>query len=134
MGGIMKRIILLNYSLSIFLSRGRTDLVKNGTWFLFANELFFILLSLIVIILTRFEFRLSQGILLFLLIAIWGISFYGTRSWLIGQIAKKGIVTKYKTLQPKAALITVMGAMFFLSSFLLFLFTIIKTFEGYLNL
>lgn len=133
MVGIMNRIILLNYCLSFFLSRGKKDLIKNGTWFLFANELFFILLSLVVLILTRFEFRLSKGILLFLLIAIWGISFYGTKSWLIGQIEKKGIVTKYKTLQPKAALITLMGAMFFLSSFLLFLFTIIKTFEGYLN-
>ena len=129
----MNRIILLNYCLSFFLSRGRKDLIKNGTWFLFANELFFILLSLIVLILTRFEFRLSKGILLFLLIAIWSISFYGTKSWLIGQIEKRGIVTKYKTLQPKAVLITLIGAVFFLSSFLLFLFTIIKTFEGYLN-
>ena len=86
-----------------------------------------------MLILTRFEFRLSKGILLFLLIAIWSISFYGTKSWLIGQIEKKGIVTKYKTLQPKAVLITLIGAVFFLSSFLLFLFTIIKTFEGYLN-
>ena len=133
MVGIMNRIILLNYCLSFFLSRGRKDLIKNGTWFLFANELFFILLSLIVLILTRFEFRLSKGILLFLLIAIWSISFYGTKSWLIGQIEKRGIVTKYKTLQPKAVLITLIGAVFFLSSFLLFLFTIIKTFEGYLN-
>lgn len=133
MVGIMNRIILSNYCLSFFLSRGKKDLIKNGTWFLFANELFFILLSIVVLILTRFEFRLSKGILLFLLIAVWGISFYGTKSWLIGQIEKRGIVTKHKTLQPKAALITLMGAMFFLSSFLLFLFAIIKTFEGYLN-
>lgn len=133
MVGFMNRIIFLNYCLSFFLSRGKKDLIKNGTWFLFANELFFILLSLVALTLTRFEFKLSKEILLFLLIAIWGISFYGTKSWLISQIDKSGIVSKHKTMQPKAALITLMGAMFYFSSFLLFLFTIIKTFEGYLN-
>lgn len=133
MVGIMNRIILLNYYLSVFLSRGKKDLIVTGTWYLFASELFNIAMTLVVSIVTRFDYRLSNGILIFLLITIWGISFYGTKNWLIGQIEKKVIVTKRKTLQPKAALIALIGALFFLSSFLLFLFTIIKTFEGYLN-
>lgn len=128
----MNKIVLLNYCLSVFLSRGKKDLIKNGTWFLFANELFFIAISLVVLILARFDFQLSKGILLFLLITIWGVSFYGTKSWLISRIEKGKIDTKYKYLQSKTALITLMGSIFFLGSFLLFLFTIIKTFEGYL--
>lgn len=128
----MNKIIFLNYCLSVYLSRGRKDLIKKGTWFLFSNELFFIFVSLVVLILTRFEFRLSGGILLILLIMIWGISFYGTNSWIIGQIERSEIDRKYKILQPNAALITLIGAIFFLFCFFLFLFTIICTFEGYL--
>ena len=129
---IINKIVLLNYSLSAFLSRGKKDLIKNGTWFLFANELFFIAMSLVIFIITRFDYRLSKGLLLFLLIAIWGISFYGTKDWLISQIEKRKIDSKYKTLQTKAVSFTLIGSIIFVSSFLIFLFTIFKTFEGYL--
>jgi len=128
----MNKIVLLNYCLSAFLSRGKKDLIKKGTWFLFANELFFTVISLVVLVITRFDFRISNGILLFLLIAIWGISFYGTKDWLISQIEKRKIDTKYKTLQFKTASNTLMGSIIFVGSFLLFLFVIIKAFEGYL--
>ena len=132
MVGIMYKIVLLNYCLSAFLSRGKKDLIKNGTWFLFANELFFIVISLVVLVITRFDFRISNGVLLLLLITIWGISFYGTKDWLLSQIEKRKIDTKYKILQSKTASNTLMGSIIFVSSFLLFLFIIIKTFEGYL--
>lgn len=128
----MYKIVLLNYCLSAFLSRGKKDLIKNGTWFLFANELFFIVISLVVLVITRFDFRISNGVLLLLLITIWGISFYGTKDWLLSQIEKRKIDTKYKILQSKTASNTLMGSIIFVSSFLLFLFIIIKTFEGYL--
>jgi len=132
MVGIMDKIVLLNYCLSAFLSRGKKDLIKNGTWFLFANELFFIVISLVVLVITRFDFRISNGVLLLLLITIWGISFYGTKDWLLSQIEKRKIDTQYKILQSKTASNTLMGSIIFVGSFLLFLFIIIKTFEGYL--
>lgn len=128
----MDKIVLLNYCLSAFLSRGKKDLIKNGTWFLFANELFFIVISLVVLVITRFDFRISNGVLLLLLITIWGISFYGTKDWLLSQIEKRKIDTQYKILQSKTASNTLMGSIIFVGSFLLFLFIIIKTFEGYL--
>lgn len=116
----------------MFLARGKKVKINDATWFLFANELFYIAITLGVLILTRFEYRLSQGILLFLLIAIGSFSFYGTKSWLIGQIEKRRIGKKYKSLQPKTALFTFMGAMLLLGSYILCVFTIIKTFQGYL--
>lgn len=131
MVGILNKMIVLNYCLSHFLSRGKKGIPKNGTWFLFANELFFILLSIMVLILTRFEFRFSKGMLLFLLLAIWSISFYGTKSWFIGQLEKREIEIKFRTIQHKK-LFTLMGAVIYLSSFLLFLVSIIFSFEGYL--
>lgn len=129
---IINKIVLLNYCLSVFLSRGKRDLIKKGTWFLFANELFFIIISLIVLVITRFNFRISKGILFLLLIIIWSISFYGTKKWLISQIEKGKINNKYKALQPKTATSTLIGSLIFVGSFSLFLLVIIKTFEGYL--
>lgn len=128
----MNKIVLFNYCLSVLLSRGQKNVIKNGTWYLLASELFNIVISLVVFVITRFDYRLSEWILLFLLITIWAISFYGTRNWLLSQIEKRKIEKKYKTLQPKTALNTLMGSIMFLGSFLLFLFTIFKTFEGYL--
>jgi len=62
---------------------------------------------------------------------IWAFSFYGTKKWLISQIEKRRIESKYKTLQLKTAINTLIGSILFLGSFLFFLFTILKTFEGY---
>lgn len=128
----MNKIVLFNYCLSVFLSRGKKDVIKNGTWYLFASEIFNIVISLVVFVITRFDYRLSKGVLLLLLITIWAFSFYGTKNWLISQIEKRKIESKYKTLQLKTSINTLIGSILFLGSFLLFLFTIIKTFEGYL--
>ena len=128
----MEKLLLYNYSLSVYFSRGQKDLFRKGTWFLFANELFFISVSLTMIIITRFNYKMPGWITLFLLFFIWYFIFYGTKKWLFSQIDTKGIEKIHQELG-QTTFITFKGFFLFVGSFLFFCLIAIATFQGYLN-
>ena len=128
----MNKILLYNYSLSVYFSRGKKELVKKGTWFLFANELFFVSVSFAMFLITRFDIKIPGTIILIAYLLIWYGAFYGIRNWVQSQLETKKIEIKYKGLEQKASK-TLLGFLFFIGSFLLFLIVAISTFQGYLN-
>jgi len=126
----MKKILVYNYCLSVFFARGKKELFKKGTWFLFANELFFLLVSLAMFVVTRLDFILSDTILLMFLLGIWAISFYVTKSWLMNQLDTNGIVKEYDSINHKGLNASI-GLILFVGSFIGFIIVGILTFEGY---
>jgi hypothetical protein len=128
----MNKILLYNYSLSVYFSRGKNELVKKGTWFLFANELFFVSVSFAMFLITRFEIKIPGAIIFISYLLIWYGAFYGIRNWVQTQLETKKIEIQYKVLERKTSK-TFLGFLFFLGSFLLFLIVAISTFQGYLN-
>lgn len=133
MGGIvMSKILFYNYCLSVFFSNGKRDLFKKGTWFLFAHELFFISISFGAFLITRFDYRIPNGILLFLLLFIWYITFYGTRNWVLSQLEIECIDRQYNAMKPKTGTNTLIGFLLFAGSFFLQITIVILTFQGYL--
>lgn len=127
---VVKKVLIYNYSLSVFLSRGKKDIFRKGTWFLFANELFFVSISLAMFIVTRFDFILSDLILFTIFLTIWAASFYGTRNWLINQLQNKKIEKEYDDTENQTHNV-LMGLVLFVGSFIAFIVFGILTFEGY---
>ncbi|MCG9881228.1 MAG: hypothetical protein MH472_11580 [Bacteroidia bacterium] len=128
----MNKILLYNYSLSVYFSRGKKELVKKGTWFLFANELFFVSVSFAMFLITRFDIKIPGAIILISYLLIWYGAFYGIRNWVQTQLETKKIEGQYKALERKTSKIF-LGFLFFIGSFLLFLIVAISTFQGYLK-
>ena len=75
----MNKILLYNYSLSFYFSRGKKELVQKGTWFLFANELFFVSVSFAMFLITRFDIKIPGAIILICYLFIWYSAFYGCK-------------------------------------------------------
>lgn len=128
----MNKILLYNYSLSVCFSRGKKELVQKGTWFLFANELFFVAVSFAMFLITRFDIKIPGAIILIFYLLIWYGAFYGIRNWVQTQLETKEIEVQYKALERKTSKI-VLGFLFFIGSFFIFLIVAIFTFQGYLN-
>jgi hypothetical protein len=129
---IINKILLYNYSLSVYFSSGKKELIKKGTWFLLANELFFLSVSFAIYLITRFDVKMPGGIILVFYLLIWYATFYGTRNWVYSQLETKKIEVEYKLLKQKGFKIF-LGLLSFIGSFLLFLIVSILTFQGYLN-
>jgi hypothetical protein len=129
---IMNKILLYNYSLSVYFSRGKKELIKNGTWFLFANELFFVSVSFAMFLITRFDIKIPGAIILIGYLLIWYLTFYGVKNWVQSQLEINNIESEYKALKQKSSR-TFLGFLFFVGSFFLFLVVAISTFQGYLN-
>jgi hypothetical protein len=124
----MRKILLYNYALAIYLARGNKELFIKGTWYLLANELFFILLSVVILVITRFNVRLPNSFLALLLFTIWYLSFYGYKTWLINLVRTQIIAKTYRV----NVIHRFIGLLLFVGTFILFLVTIIITFRGYL--
>jgi hypothetical protein len=129
---IMNKILLYNYSLSVYFSRGKKELIKNGTWFLLANELFFVSVAFLMFLITRLDIKVPGAVILIFSLFIWYGTFYGVKNLVQSQLEAKQIEDKYKALKQKGAK-TFLGFLFFVGSFLLFLIVVISTFQGYLN-
>lgn len=119
---------MYNYSLSAYFARGQKERFEKGTWFLFANELFFILISLVMFIVTMLDFKLPNIILVILLLAVWSLSFYGIKNWLVNQVRVNNIAKEYSRNTANVFI----GLLIFVGSFFMFLVVGTITFEGYL--
>ncbi len=128
---IMKKILLYNYCLSIYFSRGKKDLLKKGTWFLFSSELFCFSISIVIFLLSLISFKLSGWLILILLVVIWVITFYGSQNWLLSQLEKRKIEQAYTTIE-NVMLYRLIGLLLYFGSFFFFLIIGILTFQGYL--
>jgi uncharacterized membrane protein len=130
---IMNKILLYNYSLSVYFSRGKKNLIKRGTWFLLANELFFLSVSFVFFLITQFNIKMSREIIFIFYLLIWYFTFYGIKNWVYSQLETKKIDVEYKAIKQKA-LETFFGLLFFIGSFLTYLIIVILFFQGYLNI
>jgi hypothetical protein len=123
----MKKIILYNYRLSVYFSRGRKNLVKNGTWFLFSSELFYLFVSLTMIILSVIPIKVSAWGLLFILILISYVTFFYLKP---GILMKINEIERTKNNSINGSCL--IGLLLYFGSVFLFLIIGILTFEGYL--
>ena len=128
----MNKILLYNYSLSVYFSRGKKELFNKGTWYLLASELFCISISFAMFLLTRFDVKMPGAIILIFYLLIWYGTFYGTKNWVHSQLEKKQIGFKYKNIS-RIFLYRTAGLLLYLGSFIFFLIVGISTFQGYLN-
>lgn len=126
---IMDKILLYNYSLSLYFSRGNKELVKKGAWFLISSEFFCLSVSVVMVLISIMPFRVSGISLILMLGAIWYFMFYYTKAWTLSKIGKLESQIKkvgnYK-------LYRIIGMLLYFGSFFLFLLIGILTFEGYL--
>jgi len=125
----LNKILLLNYSLSVWLSRGKKDLFKNGTWYILASEIFFLNTALGLFVLSKIDYKVSNNILVFLYIIIWTFSFYGTKKWILNML--NNIEKVYSTIKHKKT-IAVIGLLIYILSFGGFFIIAVLAFQGYL--
>ena len=130
---IMNKILLYNYSLSVwFAGKKKKHLFNEATWFFFSSELFCITVSAVMFIISLIEFKISGLMLLLLFLLIWLITFYGIKGWVLEQLKIKKTEYNYK-LVSKLWLYRVIGILLYFGSAYFFLLIGILTFQGYLN-
>ena len=130
---LLDRILLSNYSLAVFLSRKKKNVLVEGTCSLFSHELFFFLCSITALLVVRIPHHFSDFELLLILIILFVFSFYGIIKWIKYYInIKKGNVKEqYKLLKGKTFIYTLSGWILFIGSFIAMLITFTYTIEGY---
>jgi len=128
----MNKILLYNFSLSVWFAGKKRNLFEKGTWFLFSYELFFITPSIVMFLLSLIEIRLSEWMLLLLLIFFWIIIFYGIRGWFMAQLKIRRIEEKYRTIE-KLWLYRLIGLLLYFGSPCFFIFSSILFFDEYLK-
>lgn len=104
-------------------------LAKDGVWFLLANELFFALVSVSLIIIGFCDILLSGYIYLLAFLILWYVVFYRSKNWLHFQIQKTNIKKKYENATSNNLNI-ILGFILFVGSYLLFIWAVIYNFQG----
>ena len=130
---MMKKILLYNYCLSVFLSRKKMHLVKEGTWFLICDEVFFIEVSILMFILSLFTYTVPLYLIISLIFIAMYFTFYRSKKWMYSKMAKYNIHTEFKLLEKKQRRLYVLIGLFLLiGSFAFFCIVTIVTMGGYL--
>lgn len=131
MGAVMNKLLLYNYSLAVYFSREKKELVNKGTWFLFSSEFFCFTVSFFMTVLSMLPFKIPGIGLLIILGLIWYFTFYATKNWLILEIEEMKIEHQLKNVE-SIILYRLIGLSLYFGAFFLFSLVGVLAFDGYL--
>lgn len=131
---ILKKILFSHYSLAVFFSKGKKEVVDNGTCYLFSNNLLFFIVAILMLLLSKIAYKLSPVVLITALFFLLYVCFYAIKKYLLNLIYEGEFLKIHKAISKKEKRNSIaLGLLMFIGSYIFFTIVSICVFQGYLN-